>query len=114
MNALGKQAEQEACRYLKKQGYQILAQNWRHHFGEIDIIAQDAQELVFVEVKSLTNSQTFDPMDHITHKKINTLRKLAQSYTSNLVKDIDQRIDIILVYCDTLPWRIDHFKDAIE
>lgn len=114
MNRLGKEAEQFVVSYLKRQNYTILETNWTCKIGEVDIIVKDEQELVFIEVKALKNTAHFDPMDHVTPQKINKLRQLAQSYTSCWVEDIDQRIDIVLVYCDTTPWKLDHFKDAIE
>jgi putative endonuclease len=45
-------AEEEACRYLRERGYEIVARNWRTVRGEIDIVARDGPTLVFVEVKS--------------------------------------------------------------
>lgn len=47
----GKWGEQQALRYLKEQGYQIISLNWRSKHTEIDIVAKDADTLVFVEVK---------------------------------------------------------------
>ncbi|MCB0272007.1 MAG: YraN family protein [Bdellovibrionales bacterium] len=111
---LGSQAEIFAKEYLQKIGYQIIDTNYRCSLGEIDIIAKDHHELVFIEVKSLSNAKIFDPMDHMTIKKQKKLIQLAQSYTSSWVQDIDQRIDIILVYCHTTPWTLNHFKNAIE
>ena len=48
----GKDSESIAVRYLKKNGYKILEQNYRNQLGEIDIIAKDKKSLVFVEVKA--------------------------------------------------------------
>ena len=52
----GADAEEQACRILRKEGYLIVARNWRTRFGEIDIVARDAEVLVFVEVKARSSS----------------------------------------------------------
>ena len=49
---IGKKGETVAVRYLKKQGYRIVEQNYRSKVGEIDIIAREKKSLVFVEVKT--------------------------------------------------------------
>ena len=53
---IGKVGEQKAQAYLIKQKYQIIETNWRHQKCEIDIIASKNKELVFIEVKTRTNS----------------------------------------------------------
>ena len=53
-NLLGEEGEKIAVRYLKSKGYIVYQTNWRFGKLEIDIIAEDGQELVFIEVK--TNS----------------------------------------------------------
>lgn len=111
---LGTQAENYACRFLEKQHYQILHRNWKTPFGELDIIALDQDEWVCIEVKALTNTDLFDPIDHITPKKTQTLIRLAQSFAANQRKNRNIRIDLALVYCQSHPWRVDHFKDAIS
>jgi putative endonuclease len=49
---LGKQGEDLAVRELERRGYAILARRYRTRFGEIDIVAQDGESVVFVEVKA--------------------------------------------------------------
>ena len=51
---IGLQGEQEAVRYLRKQGYQIIAHRERILRGDIDIIALDKRTVVFIEVRSRT------------------------------------------------------------
>jgi putative endonuclease len=48
----GNAGEETAVRYLEGKGYSIVARNWRGRRGEVDIIARDAENLVFVEVKA--------------------------------------------------------------
>ena len=53
----GEQGEAQALAYLQQQGLQLISQNYRCRSGEIDIIMQDGQELVFIEVKYRTSQQ---------------------------------------------------------
>jgi putative endonuclease len=53
---LGKTGEAEAQKYLLKENYKILEINFRCRLGEIDIIAQDGEYLVFIEVKTRTSN----------------------------------------------------------
>ncbi|MCR4938830.1 MAG: YraN family protein [Treponemataceae bacterium] len=58
----GSEGEQKAAEYLEKKGYRIIARNWRTRRGEIDIIAEMAETVVFAEVKTLPsgNVQTLE------------------------------------------------------
>ena len=49
---IGKDAEQKALAYLKRQGLKLISQNYHCRFGEIDLIMQDKEQLVFIEVRS--------------------------------------------------------------
>lgn len=49
---LGQDGETLACDYLKRKGYKIITRNFRCRNGEIDIIAQDKETIVFCEVKT--------------------------------------------------------------
>ena len=51
-NDLGRRGEEAAVEYLREKGYSILARNWRNVHKELDIIAQEDDELVIVEVKT--------------------------------------------------------------
>ncbi|WP_151981113.1 YraN family protein [Acinetobacter guerrae] len=51
-HALGQWAEQQALRILQKQGFQLVKQNFHSRFGELDLIVERGNELIFVEVKA--------------------------------------------------------------
>jgi len=76
----GKKAETEAVNLLKKLGMQIVTRNYRCPLGEIDIVAKDASVLVFVEVRSRSDTNYGLPQESIDHKKILKIRKVAQHY----------------------------------
>ena len=69
----GDDGERKAVQFLRKQGYRILARQHRERFGEIDIIALDGQQIVFVEVKTCRSTkagQPFESVDQAKQKKI--------------------------------------------
>lgn len=77
---IGHSGEDLACDYLKKHGYQILERNYRIRGGEIDIVAQDKDYLVFVEVKTRYSHDYGNPLESITPWKIKSLIKTALFY----------------------------------
>lgn len=80
----GNKGEELACRFLKKQGYQILARNFLIRGGEIDIVARDGDELVFVEVKARYSHQYGLPEESITPWKLKSLQKSALFYIQKI------------------------------
>lgn len=84
----GREAEQEACRYLIEQGYQVIDNNWKTKYCEIDIIAKKSKTVVFVEVKYRKNNTYGSGFDYITDKKLNQMRYTANSWIAmNNYKD---------------------------
>lgn len=81
--ALGAWGEKIAMEYLQKQGYQILETNFRCREGEIDIIAQDKEYLVFVEVRTRRGREFGTPEESLTAAKRNKLISLAFIYLQN-------------------------------
>ena len=64
----GREGEDEAALFLEKKGLKIVSRNFRHRGGEVDIIAQEAETLVFVEVKSWS-FYGIDALEHALDKK---------------------------------------------
>ena len=97
-NILGAFGEQAVATYLKKIGFVILEQNYKKFFGEIDIIARNADLIVFVEVKTRKNSKY--PMGNlITRSKQHKIILTAQSYIAQLnVDDVTYRFDVALLH----------------
>ncbi len=79
---LGKKGEDEAERYLRERNYLIIAKNYRKKFGEIDIIAKKEDTLIFVEVRSKSESSLGMPEESIDRKKKRKVRQNARAYAS--------------------------------
>ena len=102
--SVGNSGEEEAERYLKKKGYKVIGKNFFNttgrRLGEIDIIALDGKELVFVEVKTRKGlSGDTLPEESITPSKIYKLNKIAQYYIKkNNLWDCSYRFDAISIW----------------
>lgn len=79
-DALGRRGEAIAERYLVSRGLVVVDRNWRCPQGEIDIVARDGRELVFVEVKTRSGVAFGHPLDAITPAKLARLRRLAAAW----------------------------------
>ncbi|HPU02737.1 MAG TPA: YraN family protein [Rhodoglobus sp.] len=79
-DALGRRGEEIAARYLASRGLAIVERNWRCPQGEIDLIARDGGELVFVEVKTRSSVAFGHPLESITPVKLARLRRLAAAW----------------------------------
>lgn len=77
---LGRLGEQLAVDYLAERGYAILERNWRSGCGEIDIVALQENETVFIEVKTRSSVAYGNPLDAITPAKHARLRQLVHSW----------------------------------
>jgi len=94
----GALGERIACDFLGENGYQILENNYRCPKGEIDIVARQADTLVFVEVRTKKSRRFGTPEESITLAKMEKLRTLAQYYRQeheNLPPD--WRIDVVAI-----------------
>lgn len=76
----GQIAEKQAKKLLQNKGYSFITQNFHSRFGEIDLIFQDGQELVFVEVKQRENRGLIHPLEAITPQKLTKIQLTAQYF----------------------------------
>lgn len=79
-DTLGRRGEQLAGEYLVGLGLTIIERNWRCPLGEIDIVARDGDETVFVEVKTRAGLGYGHPLESITAAKLARLRRLAGAW----------------------------------
>jgi putative endonuclease len=114
---VGSQGEKIARSYIKKQGMKILEENYRAIKGEIDIIANDGECIVFIEVKTNTRMSEFPPEIRVNRAKQEQIGKIAQMYLMKTQQtDAYCRFDIISVILQpknkNQPYEINHIKDA--
>ena len=113
---LGVWGEALAADYLIQQGYCILERNARTPYGEIDIVAQQENMLVFVEVKTRRSREFGLPEQAVTPQKQKHIIASAQYYLAETQnKDIDWRIDVISIrQLSGKHPEIVHFENAVH
>jgi len=85
---IGALGEEIACNFLQAKGYEVIERNYRKKFGEIDIICRKGDNLVFVEVKSVsrdnvsreTASDAYRPEDNVHKDKIKRIERAIRVY----------------------------------
>jgi putative endonuclease len=109
---LGREGEQAAVEYLRREGFRVLDRNWRCAEGELDIVAVDRCTFVAVEVKTRSGTRFGTPLEAVTRAKRNRLRKLAVRWLcAHGVRFEQIRIDVVgLVYEGTGGFTIDHIR----
>ena len=111
---IGKIGEDLASKYLEDAEYTIIERNFMARQGEIDIIAKDKKELVFIEVKTRTNDMYGKPIEAVNMQKqkhlLNTIKYYL--YSKHLENEF-VRIDVIEVYFNNDTYKINHIKQII-
>ncbi len=105
-----------AADYLLGQGYEIVRQNWRRGYYEIDIVARKEGKIVFIEVKSKRTSIVGLAEDNLSSSKLKKIKKAAERYLSlnnNYTQEI--RFDAITIdfELNKKMANIKHFKNII-
>ena len=94
---LGRNGEDAAVDHVMSLGYRILERNFKTRVGEIDIVARDGEDLVFVEVKSRNSTRMGSIRESVTPGKLRRLENAAVSYLASEVgtEDVNWRIDFL-------------------
>ena len=111
---IGDTGEGVACTYLEKKGYTVLERNYLKLWGEIDIVAEKANKLYFVEVKTVSRDTsrdkgagegtrvTYRPEEKVNPTKLKRLHRAIQTYLLDrkVPEDTEWQIDVACVYLD--------------
>lgn len=111
---LGNEAEDLACEFLIRQGWEILDRNYYYSHSEIDIIARDHDILVFIEVKMRSSAQFGQPIEYVTESKVEHVFRAAEAWAlEHGLQESMMRFDVIGILSskNKVP-DIDHIKDA--
>jgi len=109
---IGEQAEQLAQAHVLKLGYRILDTNFHYGHLELDIVAQDGDELVIVEVKARSGIRYEHPSEAVTNSKIKRIVEAADAYIQDKNWQGETRFDVITVIFFGRNFELEHFKDA--
>ncbi len=108
---LGRAGEIKAAEFLKKKGFKILKTNYKTYCGEIDIIALDGENVVFIEVKTRSGEEYGLPSEAVTIKKREKYYKIASEFLQRERKtDCPCRFDVIEIENG----QINHILDAFS
>ena len=111
----GEQGEELAARYLAEEGYRIIERNYRCRFGEIDIVAQEGETLVFVEVKSRRSDSYGDPQLAVDRDKRKKICLISLNYLSEKhLQSRTARFDVVAVKMLPAGPRIELIRNAFE
>ena len=111
---LGKRGEEDAASFLESCGFHIIERNRRDKCAEIDIIASDGRELVFVEVRAKSNERFGSPEETIDGRKKGHLLRGARKFIADKDYRGLARIDAVcIVYGDetSVPTRLTHYRN---
>jgi len=114
----GREGEDTAVGFLKKQGYRILQRNFRTKAGEIDIVAEKNNVLVFIEVKTRSDHQFGHPIEALTAHKQRKIGQIARGFLAkNQIQGKPVRFDVVAISgaVDTPgSWKVELFTDAFR
>lgn len=112
---LGKWGEAKAAEYLRKKKYKLIGVNYRTRFGEIDLIAENKNTVVFVEVKLRKNDAFGKAEQFVTQEKQRKINLTARVWLAKNRTEKIVRFDIIEVYApDGISdnYTINHIENA--
>ncbi|MDX1524188.1 MAG: YraN family protein [Anaerolineae bacterium] len=110
----GRQGEEIAARYLIDKGYSLLRRNWRCPVGELDLVMEVDNTLVFVEVRTRQGRRFGRAEESLTPAKQARLVELAQTYLQEIdAANPSWRIDVIAIQLGPGLPRIKHIENAV-
>lgn len=112
----GKWGEQEAAKYLRKEGYVLLSAGYRTRHGELDIIAEKDGVIVVVEVKTRSAFDFARGIDAVSPHKIRRMKSAAMAFIASRNDDRPLRFDVIEIlageFRDDPPKEMNHYKNV--
>lgn len=118
----GNRGETLAAEYLTKKGYKILTRNYRSKWGEVDIIARtrvhvntstrEDEVVVFVEVKTKTTDKYGEPWEMVNHWKVEQVKRMGELWCREFSWTGRVRVDVVGVWLETEPPRIEHWESV--
>ena len=112
---LGNAGEIFAANYLESHGYKILAKNFRVRSAEIDIVVEIDDVIVFVEVKTRSDTKHGLPVEAVNFRKQQKIIEAAGVFLQD-EKYFDKacRFDVIEIYSDGVKFSARHIENAFE
>jgi len=111
---IGKKGEEHATKYLIEKNYKIIQRNFECKQGEIDIIAKDKNEYVFIEVKTRQNLNYGMPSESVTIQKQKHIKNATKYYIYlNKLENQYIRFDVIEIFIKNNKYYLNHLKNVM-
>lgn len=112
----GKNAEREALQFLQAKGLKLLTKNYRCYYGEIDLIMQDKQDIVFVEVRSRSSRDFGSALESVNYQKMDKLIKAATHFLQKKcwLQKYYCRFDVIGIQYEASKTQLEWVKNAFS
>jgi len=94
LGVLGKTAEDKTVAFLRNNGFKVIKRNYSCRFGEIDIIAEKGEFIVFVEVKARKQNSMISPLEAVDSSKQQRIMLTAEDYITKTRCELQPRFDI--------------------
>jgi putative endonuclease len=113
---IGQREENDALKYLTKKGMKLIEKNFSCKLGEIDLVMQDRDQLVFVEVRYRQRSVHGNAADSITPAKIQKIIRTATLYLQrkNILNKVSGRFDVVAIDATGSQKQITWYKNAFS
>ena len=108
----GKEGEDRAVRYLKDGGYTILRRNYRKRTGEIDVIAEMGEEIIFLEIKCWSGYDEMQLENIVNQKKRRRIIQTARSFLSDTGMGENRRLRFDVILLDGQDGSFHHYENA--
>ena len=110
----GRAGESAAAAYLKRKHFRIIGMNYASRFGEIDLIAENRDYVVFAEVKTRSSDRFAQAREFVTAAKQRRIIATAALWLQANPTEKQPRFDVIEVYGSGVLTRINHIENAFE
>lgn len=115
---IGDFGEQFAQSFFEDRGYVLIEKNFRSRYGEIDLILENEEYLLFVEVKTRKNAKFAQAYEAVDRRKMEKIRQTAEIWLSEQEREKQPRFDVLEVYVSlegekSVP-KIIHWEDAFS
>ncbi|THB79771.1 MAG: YraN family protein [Desulfobulbaceae bacterium] len=111
----GQIGEKLAYDYLQNIGLAVIQRNYKCPLGEIDLVAQENETIIFIEVKTRTGHQFGGPEESVTKAKQRKIIQVALGYLAQYgLQDYAVRFDVIAITLTGNIHRLEHIEDAFD
>lgn len=113
---VGEEGEAVARRFLEGLGFRIVEENFACPMGEIDLIAEEGDVLVFVEVKARRSAQFGGPAEAVHARKQRQILRVAETYLRERRLRVPCRVDVVAVEFPPhgSPPRVELIRNAVQ